>query len=343
MPAYNFRREKWLLYRNSAIVFLFTIVVIGLALQGPFTWSRAISLVLLIYIAYQLWQVHSAVHPRRIFSILGMTPAAANLPFNNVILTSRDGLRLAGWFVPGPLRAAIILVHGLSGSASSMIYHAAALASYGYKVLLFDLRAHGSSQGDLCTCGINEANDVMGAVDYLLSREDVDPDKIGVLGISLGAMSALCGAVGTDAIRALVLEGLGPLQIEDHGKRASGAGFRRSLRSNLIFIINWLFYKIYDLATGVRAPFGAIPALQQLNRPVLIITTGKGTERAFGRHFQKNGGEHVSLWEIPKARHAAGYFQDTKEYQKRVVNFFNQALSVKEEPINVQELLNLSS
>ena len=169
-------------------------MIIGLTLRGPITWVKMIWLAPLIYINYQLWMLHSTVHPRRIFSAMGMTPAATNLPFTDVVLRSRDGLALAGWYVPGSRRAAIILVHGLSGSSSSMIYHAAALASYGYSALIFDLRGHGASQGDVCTGGIEEANDVLGAVDYLLSREDVDPNQIGALGISLGAQCALRGA-----------------------------------------------------------------------------------------------------------------------------------------------------
>ncbi|MBN2146737.1 MAG: alpha/beta fold hydrolase [Anaerolineales bacterium] len=332
MPTISRRREKWLLYRNTAIVFLFSIVVIGLGLRGPITWGKLIWLVPLIYIAYQLWLAHSAVHPRRIFSALGLTPAAANLPFNEVILTSRDGLRLAGWFIPGHLRAAILLVHGLNGSSSSMIYHAAALASYGFKVLLFDLRGHGSSQGDLCTGGIQEANDVLGAVDYLLSREDVDADKIGALGISLGAQCVLRGAVEGENIRAVVLEGLGSMSLKDHGNPPM------TLLRRMYTPINWIYYKLYDFMSGVSNPESTTSALRRFGRPVLLITTGTGLEHKFGRVFSKAIGDLVTLWEIPKARHAAGYFYDVKAYQKKVVNFFKQTLNVMEEPINVQEL-----
>jgi len=316
------RKEKWLLYRNTGIVVLFTLVVTGLTLSGPVTWVKMIWLAPLIYINYQLWMLHSAVHPRRIFSALGMTPAAVNLPFSEVVLRSRDGLALAGWYVPGSRRAAIILVHGLSGSSSSMIYHAAALATYGYGALLFDLRGHGASQGDLCTAGVEEANDVLGAVDYLLSREDVDPHQIGALGISLGAQCALRGAVDCPNIRAVVLEGLGAMNLEDHGNPPM------TLLRRLYYPLNRLTYWLYDFAAGISNSASTISVLKRLGRPALLITTGAGMEHKLGQVYQKTLGEAVTLWEIPNARHAGGYFYNTKAYQEKVVQFFEQAFTV---------------
>lgn len=315
------RREKWLLYRNSAFIFLFTVVVIGLTLSGPITWIKIIWLAPLVFITYQLWMIHSSVHPRRIFSLMGLTPAAANLPFSEVVFRSRDGMPLGGWFVPGPLRSTIILVHGLSGSSSSMIYHAAALATFGYSVLIFDLRAHGSSHGDVCTGGVEEANDVLGAVDYLLSREDVDPNKIGALGISLGASCVLRGAVDCPNMRAIVLEGLGAMSLQDHGNPPM------NLKRRIIEPLNRLAYWLYDFAAGVSKPESNTSLLKRFGRPVLLITTGTGFEHKIGRVYQRVLGEAITLWEIPQARHAAGYFHDVKAYQEKVVQFFEKAFA----------------
>jgi pimeloyl-ACP methyl ester carboxylesterase len=313
------KRTRWLFYRNTAALLLITFVVIGLGLRGPITWLKMIWLAPLILITYQLWAIHSAVHPRRIFALLGTTPAAANLPYNEVTFRSRDGLTLAGWYVPSRNRAAIILVHGLNGSSSSMIYHAAAVATFGYGVLMFDLRGHGSSQGDLCTGGIDEANDVLGAVDYLLSREDIDPRKIGALGISLGAQSALRGAAQTENIRAIVLEGLGAMNLEDHGNQPI------TLLRRIFYPLNRAMYKLYDFMGGVSDPESTISVLRRFGRPVLLITTGKGLEQKFGRVFKQAIGDTLTLWEIPRARHAGGYFHETKAYQENVVRFFEQA------------------
>ena len=66
-----------------------------------------------------------------------------------------------------------------------------------------------------------EADDVAGAVDYRLTRIDVNGQKIGGLGISLGAQAALRGALKTYSLRSLVLEGTGSRDIERSRRQAS--------------------------------------------------------------------------------------------------------------------------
>jgi len=63
----------------------------------------------------------------------------------------------------------------------------------GFHVLLFDLRGHGESgrSRHLLTFGPIEARDFVGAVNYLRSRADVDGQRIGALGISMGGYGAL--------------------------------------------------------------------------------------------------------------------------------------------------------
>ncbi|HKG53921.1 MAG TPA: alpha/beta fold hydrolase, partial [Anaerolineales bacterium] len=93
--------------------------------------------------------------------------------------------------MPGRNHATILLIHPLGSSDGDMLIHAEFLANAGYGVFMIDLRAHGSSDGDTSTFGLREADDIVGAVDYLLTRLDVNGQKIGALGISLGAQAAL--------------------------------------------------------------------------------------------------------------------------------------------------------
>ena len=113
------------------------------------------------------------------------------------------------------------------------------------------------------------------------------------------------------------------MHIDDHGTR------KNTLRSKLFYAANWLTYKAYDIATGVSSQTGTNAALQQINRPVLLIATGRRNEQRFARHFKQNTGDHVTLWELPQAHHAGAYFYNTQEYQKRVAAFFDQALGIK--------------
>ena len=62
-------------------------------------------------------------------------------------------------------------------------------------------------------------------------------------------------------------------------------------------------------------------------RPVLLIACGK-YEIHYNRRFHAAAGESCNLWEIPKARYAAGLAYEPQEYPKHVVGFFNRALHI---------------
>jgi pimeloyl-ACP methyl ester carboxylesterase len=74
-----------------------------------------------------------------------------------------------------------------------------------YDVLMFDLRNHGRSASSIpVTFGLNEANDLLGALDYLAGRKDVDKEKIGVVGFSMGANTLLYTLPQTDLVKAAI-------------------------------------------------------------------------------------------------------------------------------------------
>ena len=81
-----------------------------------------------------------------------------------------------------------------------------ALHDAGFNVLLFDLSNHGESGRRLpLTFGPFEARDFVGAVRYLRTRPDVDGDRIGVVGTSMGGNIALIGSVECLPIKAMLL------------------------------------------------------------------------------------------------------------------------------------------
>lgn len=155
---------------------------------------------------------------------LWATPRDAGLSYEDIEFPARDGLRLSGWFLPadaspGP---AIILVHGwpgnrlgeaadtimanLSGALPvDLLRFAHSLHGAGYNVLMFDLRNHGqSADGAAVTFGLQESNDLLGAIDHLKRRGDVDERRLGVVGFSMGANTLLYALPHTDSIRAAV-------------------------------------------------------------------------------------------------------------------------------------------
>jgi pimeloyl-ACP methyl ester carboxylesterase len=158
---------------------------------------------------------------------LWSTPADLGMPYEDVQFPAKDGTRLSGWFIPG-LEAAgeqnitLVIVHGwpwnrlgtsaetiltdLPGSSPVQLIHLAhALHRSGYQLLMFDLRNHGqSAYGGPVTFGLREASDLLGALDYLAVRSDIDEEQIGVIGFSVGANALLYALPQTDLIQAAV-------------------------------------------------------------------------------------------------------------------------------------------
>lgn len=137
----------------------------------------------------------------------------------SLTLTTRDGLHLRAWLLrperpAGPVPA-VILLHGLSGNRDSMASRATLLTRLGYAALLLELRAHGASEGSFTTFGLDEVEDVRSATDALAKAPGIDGSRLGVLGLSLGAVVAVQAAAGLESVRAVVTEAvfLGPRAI----------------------------------------------------------------------------------------------------------------------------------
>ena len=104
----------------------------------------------------------------------------------------------------------VILAHGrdscrgeeLRGTTLPLVLE---LASRGLSVIMVDLRGHGESDHARLTFGRRERRDILGAVDFLLDR-GYQPGCIGVLGASMGGVSAIAAAAEERAIGALITD-----------------------------------------------------------------------------------------------------------------------------------------
>jgi alpha-beta hydrolase superfamily lysophospholipase len=126
------------------------------------------------------------------------------LPVENVEFPSASGATLHGWLVAGqPGQGAVVLMHGIHADRTTLAARAEFLSRAGYAVLLFDFQGHGESRGKEITFGYLESRDATAAVNFI--HQKLPGEKVGVLGISLGAASALL-ADPPLPVHALVLE-----------------------------------------------------------------------------------------------------------------------------------------
>jgi len=123
-----------------------------------------------------------------------------------------EGERIAGlWRTPeppspGPLRA-IVQGPGWLGLKDAKLYlrYHEALTGAGFGVLIFDYRGFGDSEGEKVLSPARQLQDLRNAVTYLTTRDDVDPDAIGVFGSGgTGGGNAVLLAVADPRVRAAV-------------------------------------------------------------------------------------------------------------------------------------------
>jgi fermentation-respiration switch protein FrsA (DUF1100 family) len=117
-------------------------------------------------------------------------PAHFGLPFDDASFTASDGVRLHGWFVPGESDVTWLWCHGNAGNISHRLDNLRLLHDeLGVSVFIFDYRGYGRSEGSPSEEGTYR--DAEAALAYLLSRPDVDAERVVYFGRSLGAAVAV--------------------------------------------------------------------------------------------------------------------------------------------------------
>ncbi|MCH8748602.1 alpha/beta fold hydrolase, partial [Patescibacteria group bacterium] len=234
--------------------------------------ARSLPLLLAVVaglVLLSLWGFYSSIRPPRLTS--PVTPRDFGLDYDDINLTTKDGLRLAGWFIPNQeTDKTIILLHGYPADKGNILPAMAFLAQH-YNLLLFDFRYHGASAGAYTTIGAKETADLSAAIEWL-QRQGYH--KIGLWGFSLGGAVALMTASDYPTVKAVISE-------------ASYAN------------LNLMVPALYPLP-GLRYPLAALTRLwgkiflgldskavspaasaQQLTIPVLIIHSKNDTTITF--------------------------------------------------------------
>jgi uncharacterized protein len=240
-------------------------------------------------------------------------------PRVDVSLTTSDGLRLAGWYVPSRNGAAVIAFPG----RTSPVPHARMLVRHGYGVLLLDRRGEGQSDGDYNARGWGGEPDLREAVAYLRARPDVQEDRIGGLGLSVGGELLLQTAAHDRGLRAVVSEGAGVRSVAE----------QKHMPDTPPEPLRWIAPIAMETAAGVvLSDHLPPPDLADLlpdiaPRPVLLIRGMRGNaDEVLNRVYRDAGGQGTTLWEIPSAGHTGGISVTPAEYERRVVGFFDRAL-----------------
>jgi pimeloyl-ACP methyl ester carboxylesterase len=272
------------------------------------------------------------------------TPEDEGWTYENVYFESRDGVPISSWFIPAHSdgqRPVVVIVHGwtwnrlgnlendllsrITGSAPvELLKPIRILHEAGYHVFSFDLRNHGrSGSSPVVTFGLDEANDLLGAVDYLKGREDVDTERIGVLGYSMGANAVMFACAKTEDIKAAIA--VQPVRPISFGRRLSEA-----LLGPLGGIALSVARRAYYRAGGPLWEIADPAIVSDLISPTAILYV-QGDGDPWGdvtnvRRFYDLGKEPKMLEIVPSLNRYGGYLY-LSEHPEVMLGFFEEHLA----------------
>jgi len=253
------------------------------------------------------------------------TPAAHDIPFEEIRIPTANNRKLYGWWIPanhGSSRSnsTMILAHGWGRNLERMMPYVMRLHPLGYNLVAFDLRSHGSSDQDTYPNMLKFSEDILATVDFLSATDPQRTVNIGVVGLSVGGGAAIHAAAKDERIGVAVTIGAiahpADVMRTEFGKRHLP-----------YFPVGWLMLMYLQLRTGVNfgriAPVNVIPTatakifLIHGDRDMVVpVEEGKRLLRA-------GNPDSVQLWAVPDKGHSD--CNDHPEFWERVGSFLKDS------------------
>jgi uncharacterized protein len=209
---------------------------------------RAVLVLTIVGVLAMIW----GLQRRLMYFPFGQVPSPEQVGLRGteqVVVSTEDGVELGGWFTraaPPSDGTTILIFNGNGGNRAMRAPLAAALAERHMSSLLLDYRGYGGNDGAPSETGL--AHDARAARRYIMSRSDVDPERVVYFGESLGSGVAVRLATEHPP-RALIL-------------RSPYTSIVDVARHHYPFVpVGWL----------LRDRFPSVDRIKQVRSPVLII------------------------------------------------------------------------
>ncbi len=312
-PEINHRQRKW---HKKKIVLISLLSIIVLA----FIVCLAIS----IYVGLSLTK------PER--KPIALTPADYGIDYQDVQFVSLDHkTNLSGWVLEPKkdTKMTIIFAHGYRGNRYEehipFLEIAEQLLDNGYRVLMFDFRNSGQSEGEMTTVGVKEKLDLLGAIEWTDSHYD---EPIGLFGISMGAATSILAAAESKKVHVVVAD-------------SPFSDLEQYLQENLPVwtdlphfpftpLILTIIPMIADVDLKEASPKNVLN--QVAPRPVLFIHNIGDDSIPYkeSEMMAMMNPDSFSLWLTEGEGHVMSYKQNSKEYMERVNEFFERVMNSKD-------------
>lgn len=227
------------------------------------------------------------------------TPSAIGFDWEDVRLTTSDGIRLHGWYLPAKQSDVITLLffHGNAGNISHRLDSLDLFRQLGVAVLIIDYRGYGQSKGDPSEEGLYR--DAEAAWRYLADERDVPPQRIVASGRSLGAAVAA---------RVAAEHPVGGLIVESGFTSVPALGAER--------------YPVFPVRLLTRFEYPTREFIRQASAPVLVVHSPDDEAIPYhhGRSLFEAANEPKTFLEI-QGGHNTGYLDSREDYTQGLRDF----------------------
>lgn len=290
-----------------------------LSVLNPRRLLRVVGIVLVLvvaalYIGFPLMMAFASIAPQ------GKSDVGSPDGFDDITVTTVNGLNLGAWYAEPTNGAAIILVHGAGGGRESMYAYAQMLREQGFGVLALNMSGYGDSEGRINRRGWNGTRDVGAAVAYLQGRDNVR--AVGALGLSMGGEILLGAASSYSTLQAIAVDGATARAANEYIVLPMNQPLYRNFTHHV-------FSFMVGILTGDSQPQPPLSEsiLSAETTSFLFIAAGEEDEEiAFNTFYHESVLDRSSLWIIPDVGHTAGFSRYPAEYEQRVVDFFKAQL-----------------
>jgi len=298
-----------------------------------------LSICLALFVGLTIWAMRIVID---IFFKINISTSREESPDctgEKIQFMSRDGIPIAGYFIYGKENKGetIIFCHEVGAGWGSWYKYASFLPCAGYNILAFDFRGHGES-GNKNGYSPNqwvtnfELYDILGAIDYLKTRPDVNINKIGLIGISRGSGIGICAAKKTGLIKAIVADSCFATEETLNDYITKWVSIFLPIK-RIPLSLNRFLTKISLVCAQIilkeRLP-SIEKSLRKMNSvPIFFIHGEKDnyiSAKQAKRLYEMAGSEKF-LWITPKARHNESVLVEPSEYRQKVTNFFKKYMS----------------
>ena len=170
--------------------------------------------------------------------------------------------------------------------------------------------------------------DIRSAVDYLTARVDVNPERIAIVGLSMGGEEAIGAAGGDDRIKAVIAEGATWRTAADKAWLAEEYGFAGVVQG----VLDAVTYGLIDGMTTADPPPPLAGSIRDASptRFLLIAGGAMPDEQLAAKRLAAVDPDRVEVWVVRGAGHVQALDTAPAEWRKRVIGFLDHALG--EEP-----------